>query len=140
MKSTLIYWPMLVQMMIPLIVLALNGKRKAADRRSGSHDPAESAINNTAWTLPVVLTSNNLANQFQFPIVFYGLCLILAHIGGVTMVTLGLAWAYVVGRVFHAYVHVTSNHIPKRFGSFITTMLILLGFFIATVIQLAKVS
>lgn len=132
MRAILIFWPVLALLLVPFIVLALNGKRKAADRRSGSHDPKASAINNTAWSLPVVLTSNNLANQFQLPVVFYTLCLMLAFMDAVSALTLTLAWGFVLLRYIHAYVHVTSNHIPSRFGSFIASTLILLLLLIAT--------
>ncbi|HAU69307.1 MAG TPA: hypothetical protein DCW52_13030 [Gammaproteobacteria bacterium] len=140
MKNTLIYWPVLVQLLIPFWVLILNGKRKSVDRRSGAHDPKESAINNTAWSLPVVLTSNSLANQFQLPIVFYVLCLILASISSVSVFALAVAWLFVATRWFHAYVHVTSNHIPSRFGSFVVSTLVLLVLLVTTGVALYQIS
>lgn len=69
MTEKLIYWPILAQIAISFWVMALNGLRKNSDRRSGKLNP-DAAINNKAWSLPVVLTSNSLENQFQFPIVF----------------------------------------------------------------------
>ena len=126
MSQTAIFWPVLIQLLIPFWVLILNGRRKARDRRSGSHDPSMSAVDNKAWTTPVVLTSNNLANQFQLPIVFYVLCGMVYALNAVSALTLTLAWVYVVLRWFHAYVHVTSNHIPSRFGSFVLSTLVLL--------------
>ena len=140
MKNTLIYWPVLVQLLIPFWVLVLNGKRKAVDRRSGANDPKESAINNTAWSLPVVLTSNSLANQFQLPIVFYVVCVILASIDAVSVFALVCAWLFVAIRWFHAYVHVTSNHIPSRFGSFVISTLTLLVLVVTTGVELYQVS
>ena len=140
MQSTLIFWPMMALLVIPFWVLVLNGKRKANDRRSGSHDPSASAINNTAWSIPVVLTSNNLANQFQLPIVFYALCFILAFIDGVSVVTLSLAWAFVALRWIHAYVHVTTNHIPSRFGSFVVSTILLMLLLVVTGVKLYQVT
>lgn len=126
MQTHLIFWPVLVQLLIPFWVLILNGSRKAVDRRSGANDPEQSAIDNKAWSLPVVLTSNSLANQFQLPVVFYVLCLMLAVIDAVSTLTLIVAWLFVLTRWLHAYVHVTTNHIPSRFGSFVLSTLILL--------------
>lgn len=136
MQSTLIYWPMLLQLSIPFWVIGLNGARKAAARKAGLQQP-ESKVDNKAWPLPVVLTSNSLDNQFQFPIVYYVLCLILAQSGGVTLLSLTLAWFYVGLRWVHAVVHVTSNVIPLRFGFFLASMFVLLGLFITCLVHLA---
>ncbi len=126
-----LYMAILAQLAIPIMVLLLNAKRKSAERRAGNVDP-ESVINNTAWALPVVLTSNSLANQFQLPIIFYVLSLTLLQLGQVDWVVLGLAWWFVTLRWIHAYVHVTSNYIPMRFGSFLASSLGLLALFVYT--------
>lgn len=136
MHQQMIYWPILAQIAIPLAVLILNAKRKASARARGEVSK-DAAIDNTAWELPVVLTSNNLANQSQLPVLFYVVCLILAQIEGVDALTLGLAWVFVASRVLHAYTHVTSNAIPVRMRSFIFGALILLILYVLTVIKLA---
>ncbi len=140
MQTHWIFWPVLAQLLIPFWVLILNGQRKAVDRRSGTVDPEQAAIDNKAWSLPVVLTSNSLANQFQLPVVFYVLCLVLATLDAVSVFALLVAWLFVLTRWFHAYVHVTSNHIPARFGSFVLSTLILLVLLFATAVALYQVS
>jgi hypothetical protein len=130
---------MLAQLVIPIWVLALNGVRKSRDRKAGNTQ-SDSPINNKAWTLPVVLTSNSLDNQFQFPIVFYVLCLMLVNLESVTMVSLSLAWVYVITRWVHAVVHVTTNAIPFRFGFFVLSSLTLLVLFAYTVRAVLLVS
>lgn len=140
MKNYLIYWPVLAQIAIPMGVLLLNAKRKAADRAAGIVDAKKSAMSNVAWSKPVVLTSNNLANQSQLPVLFYVMCLILAAINGVTYITLGLAWAFVISRYIHAYAHVTNNYIPVRFGAFLVGALVLLVLFVFTIIALTGVA
>jgi len=135
MNNNVIYWAVLAQLAIPFWVLILNGLRKSADRKAGRTNP-ESHINNKAWSEPVILTSNSLDNQFQFPIVFYVLCLVLAQINGVTLVSLVLAWLFVMTRWLHALVHVTSNRVPVRSSLFIVSMLILLVLFVYTLAAL----
>ena len=95
MSQHLIYWPLLAQIALPMIVLLLNAKRKADDRKAGNIDVKKSAMDNTAWSKPVVLTSNNLANQAQLPVLFYAICLVLAAINAVGTLTLSLAWVFV---------------------------------------------
>ena len=53
MQNTYIFWPILVVLLIPIFVLFLNAKRKANDRAAGISRP-EAAIDNAAWSLPVV--------------------------------------------------------------------------------------
>lgn len=138
MQQHLIYWPVLVQIAIPLVVLMLNGRRKAADVAAGKYRADESATDNTAWSLPVVLTSNNLANQTQLPVLFYVLCIVMAQIGAVTALTLSIAWLFVISRILHAYVHVSTNYVPLRMRAFLFGALALLLLFTLCVIALLQ--
>jgi len=137
MKSHLIYWPVLAQLLIPILVLMLNGKRKSDDVRSGEFDREMAAMDNEAWSRPVVLTSKNLANQFQLPVLFYVLCLILASIDAVAAVPLTVAWVFVVTRYIHAYVHVSTNYVPARMRAFLVGAASLIVLFVLTVQALA---
>jgi len=139
MQSTLIYWPLLVQVTLPILVLLLNGKRKAADRAAGTADFEKSAMDNTAWSKPVALTSLNLANQSQLPVLFYVICLVLASLGAVTASTLFLAWTFVVSRYIHAYAHVNGNNVPVRFRAFVFGALILIALLVLTLLALSSV-
>lgn len=137
MAKHLIYWPVMAQLLIPILVLLLNGKRKSADVKSGNFDREKAAMNNEAWSKPVVLTSKSLANQFQLPVIFYVLCLVLASIDAVTMTILVVAWIFVVTRYGHAYVHVSTNYVPVRMRAFLLGALFLFVLFALTVRALA---
>ena len=138
MNQYLIYWPVLAQVLITFLVLMLNGKRKREDIRTGKYDREKSAMNNEAWSVPVILTSKNLANQTQLPVIFYVLCLMTASIGAVDLLYLSLAWAFVATRYVHAYVHVTTNYIPVRLRAFMLGTIILIVLFVLTVLSLAN--
>ena len=138
MAMQLIYWPVMAQLLIPILVLLLNGKRKSADVKSGNFDREKAAMNNEAWSKPVVLTSKSLANQFQLPVIFYVLCLVLASIDAVTMTILVVAWIFVVTRYVHAYVHVSTNYVPVRMRVFLLGALSLVVLFGLTVMALAN--
>jgi hypothetical protein len=138
MNQSQIFLPILAVLFIPIFVLFLNGKRKISDKKAGLLRP-EAAIDNTAWSLPVVLTSNALANQFQFPVVFYVLGFILFNINAVTGFTLVLCWFFAITRWVHAIVHVSNNTIPLRQGSFILGVLTLLILFGVTLYSLINV-
>lgn len=138
MSSYLIYWPVLALVLIPLVVILLNGKRKSADVKSGEFDREKAAMDNEAWGKLTILTSKSLANQFQFPVVFYVLCLVLASLDAVSTAVLFVAWLFVIARYIHAYVHVTTNYVPIRFRAFIVSMLLLIVLFGLTVAALLR--
>src|SRR5215210_4826081 len=47
--------------------------------------------------LEVARVTRNLANQFELPVIFYALVVLLIALGRVTMVDVIFAWAFVVG-------------------------------------------
>ena len=134
----MILWPVLAQAAIPLLVLMLMSRRKRADIAGGQHDAEKSATDNEAWTLPVVLTSKNLANQFQLPVLFYVFCIVLAIVDRVSLAALIAAWLFVATRVAHAWVHVTSNYVPFRFRLYVAGFVALLALFGITIGGLAS--
>ncbi len=56
----------------------------------------------------------SFSNQFELPVLFYVLTILayVTHLAGVVFVV--LAWIFVIFRILHAYVHVTSNIIRLR--------------------------
>jgi hypothetical protein len=126
MNSKLILWPVLAQIFLILIIYAVLGARKAKAVKSGSVNLKATALDNKAWPDDVLKVSNNIDNQFEVPIVFFVLCLLFYGIGQVDILLVSLAWAYVISRYAHAYVHVRSNYVPLRMRIFTVGCLILL--------------
>ncbi len=137
MQPIQIFWPVLLVLAIPVFILILNAKRKNSDRRAGVARP-EAAISNTAWSLPVVLTSNALANQFQLPVIFYVLSFILYSLDGVNALVLVLCWLFAISRWAHAIVHVSSNTIALRMIFFLLGVITLFTLFGVTLLALVN--
>jgi len=119
MQAELIVWPVLVQIFLTLIMFVLLGARKTNAMKGGHVDRQKAAINNHAWPQDVVKVSNNIQNQFQTPVLFYVLCVLFFITGGVTLLVLLVSWVFVLTRLIHAYIHVNSNFVPKRFRVFV---------------------
>ena len=62
--------------------------------------------------------NNNLRNQFELPVLFYGLCFMLWALEAVDVVALAAAWLFVVTRIAHAWVHLGSNRMRPRARAF----------------------
>ncbi|MGN6470801.1 MAG: MAPEG family protein [Rhizobiaceae bacterium] len=113
MNQTAIFWPVIAQVLLVYLVYGLLSLRRQAAVRAGSvrrsdfrenrNEPPES-----------VFAHNNLLNQFQLPVLFYVVCLCLYVTQGSSIVTVALAWIFVVLRYLHAFIHVTSNRIRYR--------------------------
>lgn len=127
MDSTLILWPVIIQIILTISLFLVLGARKAKAIKSGGVDREMTALNNDAWPDDVRKVSNNIQNQFQTPILFYVLSIAFVVTNTVSVTVLALAWGYAVSRIIHAYVHTSSNYVPVRFKVFIAGFLCLIG-------------
>lgn len=66
-------------------------------------------------------------NLFEMPILFYIACLIAYMSHTVNSAGLLLAWAYVLSRVVHTYIHLTHNKLRMRRNAFLVSYMILIG-------------
>ena len=130
MHSNEIFLPVLVQVLITIAGFMLLGVRKAKAIRAGGVDSTKTALDNDAWPNYVLMVSNNIRNQFQVPVLFYVLCFVFYSIEAVTTTVLYLAWAFVISRAIHAYIHMSSNNVPARFRVFT------IGFVIMTIMTI----
>jgi len=69
--------------------------------------------------------SRHVVNLFEAPLLFYVIILTAFVTGQSDHWLTGLAWTYVALRLFHSYVHLTSNVVLIRFRIFVVSMLTL---------------
>ena len=138
MNSIHIFWPVLAQVFLTLTMLILLGVRKSKAVKAGDVNRKQAALNNRVWPEDVLKVSNNIANQFEVPVLFYVLCLVLYIINAAGVVAIVLAWMFALSRFAHAYVHIGSNYVPMRLRLFLVgclvviTMLILVAWELTT--------
>jgi hypothetical protein len=58
--------------------------------------------------------SRNLANQFELPVLFYALAILLIATGTATTFDVVAAWLFVLGRVIHTLVQTLTDNVPLR--------------------------
>ena len=138
MNSNEIFLPVLVQILITITGFMLLGVRKTRAVKSGQVDMDKTALDNDAWPDYVLMVSNNIRNQFQVPVLFYVLCFLLYSIDAVSTTVLFLAWAFVISRAIHAYIHMSSNYVPARFSVFTIGFLIMIAMFVLAAIALVS--
>jgi hypothetical protein len=137
MNSSYIFWPVLAQILLTLIVFTVLGMRKAKAVKAGEVNRKQAALNNREWPDYVVKVSNNIANQFEFPVLFYVLCLVLYNINAVGIAAIVLAWLFTLSRFAHAYVHIGANYVPMRLRLFLVGCLVLIAMLVLVAWELA---
>ena len=127
MIQKLMFIPLLAHIFLVFFLFIKLGIEKSAAVKAGQVDRKKAALDNLAWPENVLKVSNNIANQFQIPMLFYALTfsLILAHsVNLIVLITMSL---FVVSRYVHSYIHITSNYVPHRFKAFTFGTLLMLG-------------
>lgn len=122
--STAIFWPVIAHVVMVFAIYGQlfarrvgavkAGRASLAAFRENREEPAES-----------VIIRNSLQNQFESPTLFYIACIALFVTGHATIYPVLLAWAWVISRLAHAYIHVTTNRLRQRFPAFVAGVAIL---------------
>jgi len=106
--------PLFVEVILTIVLMLRMGALRGRDFRTGAVRPQAVALREPNWPPRTAQAANSFSNQFELPVLFYVLTIlewITRHAGLLFVV---LAWVFVILRVAHAYVHVTSNIVRLR--------------------------
>ena len=87
------------------------------------------ALSRDAWPEREKQVSNAVDNQFQLPLLLVLAGFVALYLGA-TWVEVALAWVFVVSRIVHAAIFVTSNHVVRRFWAYAVGFVALVGFWL----------
>ena len=82
----------------------------------------------------MLAVSQNYSNLFELPALFYLVCVIAIIINQSAEYFIIHAWAFVLFRYIHSYIHVSYNHILHRLAAFALSGFILLSMWIKLVL------
>jgi hypothetical protein len=136
MNGNLIFWPVVVQMLLTMAVFVRLINVKVRELKAGKVDLPRRGLHEDAWPDSVLQVNNNIRNQFELPVLFYGVCFVLWALEAVGVVALVLAWLFVVSRIVHTWIHLGSNYIPNRRRMFTVGWWVLLAMMLLVVWQL----
>lgn len=122
MNSTAIFWPMIAHVALVYGIYALMSMRRRQAVREGSARTSQFRENRDE-PAQSLFYRNNLANQFELPVLFHVGVLALFVTGGAGLAAVVVAWVFVLSRYAHAYIHVTSNRIRLRQPAFVVGFL-----------------
>ena len=71
------------------------------------------------------LVKNNIQNLFEFPVIFYVLCVFYFIQGIQDQLIIALSWSYVLLRLVHSYLHLFAQNTLLRGSTFLLSNLVL---------------
>lgn len=110
----LIFLPVVIQIALTLGLYIYLAVAKSRASKLGLVDESRRALYDDAWPNNVLQINNCIRNQFEVPVLFYVLIIVLWLTNSINIYIHLLAWAFVVSRIFHASIHVGSNYVPLR--------------------------
>lgn len=111
--TTAMFWPMIAHAFLVFILYALLLHRRKNNTLT-SKDAVAKYREKGEEGQASYLVNKNIANQFELPVLFHAICLLLYITDADNVVTVVLAWLFVISRYAHSYVHVTSNRLRYR--------------------------
>ena len=119
MNQSLIFLPMFILVTLTYIVAItmVRGRFSAVKNQQVDSDYYRVFVGDTE---PDSLrqVSRHYANLFELPILFYAACIVAYVSSSVDWVMLLLSVVFVIARILHAYVHITSNRLLFRMRIF----------------------
>jgi hypothetical protein len=133
-----IFVPVIVQVLLTLLIYVRLIKVKVLAMRAGLVNMERRALHEDAWPESVLKINNNIRNQFELPVLFYVICVVLWQLDAVTAIALAAATAFVLSRIAHAMIHLGSNYVPNRRRAFTVGWWVLMAMALLLLWELAR--
>ncbi len=118
--------PVFVQIALTFGLLYWQGYVRVGHTRRGEVKLRDIALRQANWPEQATKLGNAFLNQLELPILFYALVAFALLTRKADLLFVVLAWIFVLSRLLHAYIHVTSNRVSRRFYAFTVGSLTLL--------------
>jgi hypothetical protein len=113
MSIQFILLPLFVQVVLTFVLAFwADGARFAAVR------PGDVARREPNWPKEETKIADAYHNQLELPVLFYVLTILAVITRHADFLFVALAWVFVLLRVAHVAIHLTSNHLGQRFAAF----------------------
>jgi hypothetical protein len=110
--------PVFVQIALTFVLNVTMGRERVGSILRGDVKAKDIALRQPNWSQRCTQLSNAYHNQLELPVLFYVLIafIVITKVGDALLLV--LAWIFVVSRLVHAYIHTTSNIVPRRFMAY----------------------
>jgi hypothetical protein len=114
MSTQAVLLPLLVQVALTFAIGFRMAFGRVAAVRARKVHPRDIALREPSWPKHLMQLQNAFLNQFEMPVLFYTLTILVLFTRTADLLFVVLAWIFVALRLAHAYVHVTRNRVPRR--------------------------
>ncbi len=123
-------------LLISVIMVIMGRRRFSAARNKEINLGAFRTMDLAGANEGVITASRNFDNQFQMPMLFMFGVLLVLHFQLADLVFVVIGAMYVTLRLLHSIVHITSNHVRRRFNLFLVSCVVLWAFWLRFVLML----
>ena len=137
-NASVLLAPVFVEVALTFGLLLWAGYLRLVAVRSGEVHPRDVSLRQLNWPHQALKLTNAYQNQLELPGLFYAVIILtLTQLAPIPLTMAVLAWVFVVLRLVHALIHVTTNDLTRRFFVFLAgagvLMLMWLIFFVRIV-------
>lgn len=128
--------PLFVEVILTFCLLFWAAALRGRDFRSGVAQHENVALREPNWSKGTLQVAYSFSNQLELPVLFYVLTILayMTHHAGFLFVA--LAWVFVIFRLLHAYVHVTSNTVQIRGPLFGVSAFVLAAMWVIYIVEM----
>jgi hypothetical protein len=119
-----------VQVALAFVLLFWMATLRTSSIKRGEVKIRDIALGQEGWNERSTKIGNCYHNQFQLPVLFYAVVAFAMITRKADLVFVLLAWLFVLTRLAHAYIHTTSNYVPRRAQAFFVGAMLLLAMWI----------
>jgi len=139
MSFQVVLLPLFAQVALTFVLLFWMGTARVGAIKRKETRMSDVALGQLNWPPRVQQISNCYASQFQVPVLFYVLFILVIVTRHADLLFIVLAWVFVLMRVLHAYIHTGTNYVPHRFNAFLAGVVVLLVMWIIFMVRIVFV-
>ena len=117
--------PLFVLVVLTFVLAFWTAHLRVGAIRRGDVRVRDIALRQPNWGARETQIANAFHNQLELPLLFYVLTVLAWITKQADLLFVVLAWVFVVLRLLHAAIHVTSNHVGRRFAAFAASVIVL---------------
>ncbi len=124
--------PLLAQVALSFIVMTSMYRTRVAEMKSKHIHPQkiDTRSKSKEFLTDSAPAAENYSNLFELPVLFYTAILLTLILMVQDSILVILAWAFVVTRYLHSFIHVTYNQVMHRFFVFLFSSFVLLAYWV----------
>jgi hypothetical protein len=127
MSAEMVLLPVFVLVGLAFVLLFAMATTRTSTLKAGETRIRDIALGQPNWPVRATQFGNCFSNQFELPLLFYILIALALPLRHADLVIVLLSWVFVVTRLVHAGIFVTSNDVQQRSLAWFAGALVLLA-------------